>query len=417
MKLSEIQSAVSRYANIRENIRSAISTINPVELVTPVNLTEAKKNWIENAKKGAFLNPSFVYDQELLRREAQKLPMLRSLKSSLDKFTPVTEATMFVHDQLAEVVSDAICSAELASAIAFGYDEMAASRVITKYGRPSQDVYQLALDLAEHGFAERYRKSVKLSPKDTELLQTTQLDAQFIKEMFIWAMKQYGQPWPVEILDDCNAIDVRDKSSFGHPIIAIPATRAVNGFKLVELIGHEIEAHWLGSQNAELIGALKVDSELIYEGVAKFKDYQFGAQFLGEATMPSPYYVIAEREALAGRSFAEVGKTMVEYLNGDVARAWTFTCRTFRGITNTTNRAGYAFTKDRAYLEGFLQVRQMVKNGDEALLNFSTLSPSSLQRLSELIDCKNLSSQVLQDKHIQETALREILHRIKRGNH
>ena len=413
LTIQDFKEATAKYAEIKNRIQLVISTINPVEMVTP-NLEEVKETWIENAKNGVFLNPKFHYNYTLLIREAQKIPMLELLKSDLAEIPPTANpAEVFVYHHLMSVVDDTLYTLKAAEAMVRGDDTTTARYFLAKYGQPDIHTYWMAMNIAGHGVKTKHQKSTKISPESIKLLEDTVLDAQFIKEMFIWAMEQYDTPWPVEILSDCSAIDVRDRNSLGSPMIAIPADRRVSGLKLIELIGHEIESHWLGSKNAEKIGTLKVDSELIYEGAAKLKDYQFGASFLGEATMPQPYYIIAERQALLGYSFAEVGKNLIELYGISAKRAWGFTYRTFRGITDATNKSGYAFTKDRAYLEGFI-IAQQIQDKNPALLSFNTLKSKDLAALEAIIDPADLATMALKDKKIQEESAREILRRIKK---
>ena len=413
LTVQQLQDATAKYETIKNRIKFITMTVNPVEMVTPIDLGEAKANWIENAKNGVFVNPIFHYDYTAIIREIQKIPMIENLRTDLAATSPDTEAEKFLYEHLMDVLYDTLHSLRAFEAIVKGNDKVSASHFLAKYGQSDSHMYWLAINLAEHGTTSKTQKTVKLSAEDTKLLLNAKLNAEFIRQMFIWAMEQYGEPWPVEIQTNCAAIDVRDKNSLGKPSIVIPADKRVSGFKLVELIGHEIECHWRGSINAERIGLLKADSEIIYEGVAKLKDYQFGADFLGEATMPKPYYIIAERQAMLGYSFAEVGQNLTNLLNGDAKRAWGFTYRTFRGITDTTNGASYAFTKDRAYLEGFILARAMAQNPNNGFTEFSTLNPVTFAKLSKLLDHSELETQFTKDRHIQEAALREILKRLK----
>ncbi|MBQ6486450.1 hypothetical protein IJI76_01850 [Candidatus Saccharibacteria bacterium] len=64
----ELQIAAEKFHSVREEIRREIATLNPVELVTPLNLVEEKKKWIENVKGGYFGNPNFIYDREKLKK-------------------------------------------------------------------------------------------------------------------------------------------------------------------------------------------------------------------------------------------------------------------------------------------------------------------------------------------------------------
>lgn len=413
--LKDLQRTVAKYATVKDRLQLIISTINPVEMVTPVNLNEAKLHWLKNAKKGAFINPVFHYDYANLIRESQKLPMLGNLMEDLSAIRPAFSTDVFYQEHLMDAINDAVHTLKTAKAIVVGDDFAKSEHIFAKYGKPSQAALTHAWSIIN---GDINTENLVLVPHDftyeeAKLLYEIKLDADFIKDIFIWAMEQYDKPWQVEITPNCSAIDVRDKSIYGKPVIIIPSHEQVNGIKLAELIGHEIECHWRSSQNAKRLGTLKVDSELFYEGVAKYKDWNYNAIFLGETRLPLPYYIIAEDKALKGYSFAEVGKLLTELLDGDFTRAWTFTYRTFRGIANTTNAASYAFTKDRAYLEGFLYAQALIQKDQGHLMNFSTLKIETLQALDKLLGKSELESIAIQDNNIQGPALHEILRRIK----
>ena len=78
-----------------------------------------------------------------------------------------------------------------------------------------------------------------------------------------------------------------------------------------------------------------------------------------------------------------------------------------------SNSAHYAFTKDRSYLEGFLYVQQAeTKPEFRVFLNFGTLGKKQLERLSVLLNSKDVEKNTLPDLNIQDKTIQQILNRI-----
>lgn len=420
--LAQLVLASKKYSALRDEIRLAIAHLNPVELVTPINVKEEKKRWIENAKNNCFGNPYFKYDEKRLQDAFLLRPLLNELLRELNAMKPSKDdiADYFIWEQLYFALNDGIGTTYLAEAILKKHDNNAADVIVNKYGLPEEKNVGLAFNFildnhAKDELEHRVGKVYKFPDKGELILAEKTLNADEIKEMFEWTMQQYTEKtWPVNIDDNCTSIDVRDKSQYGRPVIVIPTDRKVNGMKLAELIGHEIECHWRSSANADLIGALKCDDELIYEGLAALKDKKFNRDYLGTFNLNSAYYIIAINEALRCNSFADTARTIYDYLpestKNKEAKAWMYTYRVFRGITNSSNRVGYAFTKDRAYFEGWLFAKSLEMSNQTSYLSFSTLNQKSFERFMEIIDIEDVESSAILDKDIQKKSIEKILY-------
>lgn len=418
--IEELMSAARLYNDIREDIREETATLNPVELVTPKGIRSVREKWLEDAHNGYFGNPIFEYDTELLEDVISRREALKKLEKGLESVRPKEKelARQFVWEQLHFVLEDALRTTLLAGTILAGNDEDSASFISLKYGTPSTDIAARALtaildNSSRNSLSRKVEISFPQKPENDEILKI-KLDAKDIKAIFTWAMAQYPAiPWEIVIDDNATAIDVRDKSHFGRPVIVIPSDRKVTGYKLAELIGHEIESHWRSSVNAEFIGALKCDDELVYEGLAVSKDKTFNRDFLGSFELNSAYYILAMREALSGHSFTEISKLIFDYLPESLSnraeKAWNYTYRVFRGITDTQNNAHYAFTKDRAYFEGYCYAIDLEKAGKGTYLNFSTLDRKTLERLIEITDISDVRCHVMYDRNIQCLTIDKIL--------
>lgn len=416
----DLKRAKVKYYSLIQRVRDAISTLNPVEVVTPTNVAEEKKKWIERVHVGIFTNPYFRYNVPLLEKTISRRERLIGLSSELSSIVAEGEAEQFVLDQLKQVVRDGIDTTILAESILFGCDDESAEITLRKYGLPAEEDVHLALNyaLSNLHFDEFEQKvdsgMCPYSTEDIELLSTKCFNAEGIRDMFDWAMLQYGKCWPIEINPDCTSIDVRDKSVAGHPVIVIPVKREVSGLKLAELIGHEIECHWRSSVNASLIGVLKSDDELVYEGLAALKDKEYNRNYCGTFNLNSAYYMIAMNEAMQSKCFARVGGIIHDHLpislgQSRAAKAWLYTYRVFRGITDTENASGYAFTKDRAYFEGYRFAKQLLADGKADYLAFSTLNKSALERLMSILSIDDIRNSVMLDKDIQAASLQQML--------
>ncbi|MBQ6570736.1 DUF1704 domain-containing protein [Candidatus Saccharibacteria bacterium] len=414
--VKDLQRSASKYQLIYLNLSYRISALNPVEMLTPTNLASAKTAWLEKAECGLFTNPSFHYNQALLSAAASQSDALESLKYTIDDTPAVSESDAFLLRHYRRIAEDALLTTRMAKAMLAGDDVALAQYVLAKYGRPEETERAFSLiyrPTDESSSDEETEKAEEAEAKDSlsaELkeLKKPQLNAEFIKKIFLWAMTQYGvRPWPVEILKNCSAIDVRDKNSSRYPMIAIPASRKVGALKLAELVGHEIECHWRNSQNLSLINCLKSDDELVYEGLAKDKDLAFQSKYATDSTL-APFYVLAQNMALQGRGFVGIASFVYEN-TASPKKAWTVAYRTLRGLTNTINLHGYAFTKDRAYFEGLLYVQRLRDSGRDIYLNFGALSPRDLEDLSASLDRKSvLESEMLSDLDIQSKTLEKI---------
>ena len=423
--IKKLATSAARFRRIHEKVHDAIVAINPVEIVTPENANEEKATWIKKAKNGIFDNPVFTYNQKHLDNIIALRPQLERLRSELETTSCPPDprdphghvANQFILEHFRTAIEDAIDTTFLAEAIKNGKDDVSKSIIEKKYGYPSKDSFEKALAIVKNNYENNcFEHTVEQSKirqrANLDSLINTEFDAKEIKRMFKWAMDSYPntEAWPIVISDDYTSIDVRDKSAFGYPIIAIPKSRKVNGMKLAELIGHEIECHWRSSVNANLIGALKCDDELIYEGLAVLKDKNFNLKYLGTINFNSAYYIFSMQKALIGKSFGEVGKAIFDCLpecvsDAKAQKAWMYTYRIFRGITDTKNPHGYAFTKDRAYYDGWHYVKELQENGKADYLNFSTLSQKTFERLMQIVDVDNIRNNVIVDKNIQDNAL------------
>lgn len=375
--------------------------LNPVEFVTPTNLQQEKETWIAAAQGGIFGNPRFTYDFDLLtgatNRYLDPLTEVRkNYDSNLRVFSPIDEV---IKDILLGRIDDAILTVKMAQSILDHDDRETSSLSRQKYGQPGSDVIATAMIMAEtkENFLGDFPS--RFTAEEIATLKAMSFNAEQIKYWFERAMSIYDiHNWNITISDDVSAIDVRDKTASGTPTVFIPTSRRVDGLKLLELIGHEINCHLLDSTNANallrgliqnnpcllpLIPVMaKSDDELLYEAHAKLSDVSVN----GTSAIPKPYYVVAQNLARKGKNFSEVAYAIYELQERTTNKkpkalatsAWTVAYRVFRGCTNPEKPNGYVFWKDYAYLGGYLFMRQ---NQDPSFLNYSTMTPDEIEML------------------------------------
>ena len=394
MKYSTNPSIICRMAEI-------ISRLNPVELVTPTNVTEEKERWIRLAKEGYYANPFFSYDHTMLKEIASYGFELKAGEEHLYvNLEPETPAEKAIHDILINRIESAIICTEIAASILLGDDETT-SRLSNKlYGWPSNSQAIKAYGIVEKKIEPEKAKS-RFTKKEQDALKAMKFNANEIRFWFEEVINLYGiEGWTVEIGDQYTAIDVRDKNSTGKPLVGIPTDRTVDGLKLLELIGHEIDSHLRGSANckalvAEILGSdsplaplfdiiAKSDNELFYEGVAKISDVSVN----GSSGLPLPYATIACDQARRGGDFSIVGEIikgiridMGQAESAAINGAWSTTYRVMRGST-TPEIGGYCFVKDYIYMAGYDIVKHIVPEW----YNFASMTIDEVSTLTKVMD-------------------------------
>lgn len=385
--------SVSRLAEI-------LSKLNPVEIVTPVNAKSAKETWINCASGdlSVFSNPTFEYSNNVLKEIVayhDELVRYRSVFNyGLIPDLPGEDAMKAI---LIARIDSAIAATELAASIYIKDDKASASIAKKLYGLPTSTEIIEAYDAVSPNTPKTPKS--RFSEEEQEKLKTKKFNAQQIKYWFERTIKLYGfKGWRVEIDKKYTCIDVRDKNLSGSPVVGIPVDRKVDGLKLLELIGHEIESHLRSSENSivliqSILGVdsplaplfrimAKSDDETLYEGAAKVSDVKVN----GASALPLPYATIACNHAKRGENFAEVAKiifTQRKKAGEDdkkaLSGAWTTAYRIFRGSTNT--EAGiYLFPKDYIYRKGY---KLACAIEEKEYLDYSTFTISELQEIFE----------------------------------
>ena len=361
--------------NTCERIASLAMQLNPVELVTPTNAATEKKSFIKTYNNGYCVNPNFSYQKGKLRKAVKvgkELEALIETYKRLEKSYPATRLDENQEKAVKNIILsrliDAVITAEMAQAILDGNDEVLASLSAEKYGLPTCEMIGKAYEAATQEETEEIGPAFVVDV--AEYLKGLEFDAEEIMFYFNRVLELYGiEDWVVVIDDKATAIDVRDKNSAGRPLVVIPVNRKVDGLKLMELIGHELECHLRSSENARYFWS------------------QNDVHVTGSAGIPTPNYLIAMDQARRGESFASTFEVIAGFeiqkgVKPDKAysKAWTATYRVFRGCTHAKNdvvKGGYLYTKDFAYFGGYHLVTA------EDHLDFSSMSMADIAKLED----------------------------------
>lgn len=389
-------------AEVKE-LLNIISKINPVEIVTPTNVSEVKEKWIESARDYYIFNhPFFEYDKNTLKAIAENSYKLEWIKDNfINGIKPENAEDQFILDLLIKRINQAILATEIAASIYLEDPRKTANLTQDIYGAPTSVQTIRCYDIA-HGYKPADTAKSCLKQSERRRLQAMKYDAEEISYYFEKTLEYYGiEGWSIDIGKQYTSIDVRTRNSSGIPTVCIPEDRTVNGVKLLELIGHEIESHLRSVENArnlfaQLLGPdspllplaivlAKSDNELLDEGQAKLSDVHIN----GTEAIPTPYYTIAIDQARRGALFGDVANTIfgLRIKNGESIvsaskMSWINTYRVFRGCTNTraNGEYKYAFAKDYLYFAGY----EIAKKTNPKYLQFASMEIPEIRYLDSL---------------------------------
>ena len=406
------------YVAALERLPALTARFNPVELYTADDVAALKDRYIADYKAGARDNPTFQYTQGVAKLRAS-LAKDGTSPEAIERELVAMRAAVAEHpveqgDALAGLMRQAVLRKiddDLSTLLLLqgleGRDEGKVKQALgTKYGAGVDDalfdaakvVFGYLVETQAHASESKSNKGPAepapprggaLPPAlSAHLSKAESMTAAEFKDAVDWMLGRYyamyeaksGRPFPpalkyrVELDDSYSAIDVRDKSSDG-PVIGIP-DKARSPKKYLELLRHEIDMHARQSMNGHFMfgfggGALKVDEETWYEGLAKHNEIELMRQMFGDDSQPTmPYFTFGIRMAEEGKSFVEVFEAMVKLRMEAgsseklaLSNAWNTAYRVFRGHIDTSNPDAYAMPKDQAYLRGWMLQSQLAERG------------------------------------------------------
>lgn len=442
--LSEIGNLPLYFFEIAGELKEISGTWDPVTFYTATNAREERARFLADFKHGDAYNPNFeyanadIYNLETKREKIYELlhrvrnPEL-GIPNARDKGTRRLER--LARAALYFKLKDDLATIDLVEGLRTRDENKIKVAMKTKYpglthpDGKSQDEFLLNLARESYEYhtskevAEQAKTQATLTPEEIELLEKPNMfSASDIKEAIEWIMDQYGilqsenNPNGFPVITDATvtSITVLDKR-LGGPAVLVPSDRKMDGKTLLYTIAHEVEGHAIQSFNGQKLfgglggGALKVDDEMLYEGLGMRYQAEVLRELFGEETpMPLPFYTYAVKAAEDRKSFYEIFSEQVDMrlhqrlkihpdmplpdlseieerdYNTALDQAWLTTYRVMRGHADTTNPLEFAMAKDLAYLRGWAIDRQLIQNGVGYLNDSGVIASGALQLLAEL---------------------------------
>jgi hypothetical protein len=432
------ETAPTELVEIADRIGSLTGTWNPVEIMTPTNYRAERQTFLDKFKQGEQYNPQFIYDR------AKNFPLGNSRKELLalqQRLRAFEQTRQDKGERIARVVldfkiKDDLATIDLVEGLqgilsekekkqGLKVEQKIAQALIQKY--PPLEPNDTLLKISEEHFQDkihgRKTKEIKrglLTTSEIHYLKERKFKAPEIASAYTWALEQYGMlrtdknpdGFAVVVDENTASIDVRDKSIHG-PTVFIPAKKIFTGYTLLKNMAHEIERHARQSFNGQKLfivggGILKIDNEMLYEGLGKRYDAHVSRELFGTTEgEPLPYYTFAVEAATQGKSFSEIFEKMLsmrlqvslkitqqealppydsideDRLRKAMTATWLTTYRVMRGHHDTTNKVPFAMTKDLAYLRGYHLDKQLTEMGHGHINESAILATSALHLIAE----------------------------------
>lgn len=365
-----------------------------LQAVTPLNYTPQHERFIEEAKKGRFINPVFYYAENYVPTDNDEL--VKALQDSQMKESP---RDAFVTGLVIQELERINMIAQVQHSISVGDDEATNLLLLDYYGGPtSSELIDLAYDIAKGGTVKNERlegTQVVLTADQAKTFEAKKLDAQKIAAIFQDTLHNYGlKSWSAIVDNSYSAVTVNAANSSIH----IPTNRECSQLKTIELIAHEIECHARHNSNCAWLltnffnvptGVAKIlvskKDSTATEGFAKMSDAIIDKKCRTKIPgTPKPWYILAALLAADGISFAEVAEYLYE-AGQDIESAWKYTYRVFRGCTDVAhNIHKYARLADRCYLEGYVYAITASEN-NSATFDYAKFNENELTEIEKII--------------------------------
>jgi hypothetical protein len=411
---------------IVDRLTSLTGSWNPVEMYTadPWSIDKEREIFLDAFRRGEEYNPRFTYSYADNFSLAGSREMLMELLEKVRLFSPRSRSLKIAKIGLYCKIKDDIATCDIICGLQERDDTLIGRALQYKY--PGTD--SIVMKIAEENYHLQCRRESRfgenkgfLNNAEQRKIRNLMFDSEDIKKAFEWALEQYGiqrtadHPAGFQVIIDerATAIDVRDKSMLG-PTIYIPASSTDTGDRVLALIAHEIEGHARQSANGDTLflfggGALKVDDETLYEGLAMRHEREFMRRAFGhDDASPFPdYYAFGIFKGEMGASFhrvfldqlsrqlhvllrvppkeslPSVTKIDPELYDRALQSSWGVTYRVMRGHTDMTNKARFAMPKDIAYLRGSILDAQLQKYGHGHMNEAAISSIGYLRILAE----------------------------------
>lgn len=405
-----------------ERLKPLLLGLEVTELIEPSggegrSLDEEKQLFLDSLDdESSTLNPTFAYPNlegfDIDATETQLTQLREEIKKAEQEQTASPIIIKLYHYK----VNEELAKVRWLQAVRDSNDGHAFHYANFIYGPLRDDHIQLAHQKYEEMMGRVGQDEDKSWKEGYKDLEAKQYGPEEVREFFRAVLKEYGiEDWKIEITDEVSSITEQPKHKDG-PRLAIPSKRdPVSARKLLELSAHEIEAHALGIINGSLSdllilsGDIQPDrSEDVKEGKAVIRQKQSLREIFGPNYPEAggePWYILAMEQVRNGANFRDtflaVERLRYEYelkkAKGDEGKArdkartqtWKTCRRVFRSVSDLS-QGGRFFPKDKAYLSGERDVRQVVDSSHSAWLDIGETNLRILPELFQLgVDPKN----------------------------
>jgi len=350
--------------------------------------------------------PAFTYPK--LEEHLPELDKRETALRDLKKRVVAEENNELVRNLYCYKINIELALIGLARKIDEGNDRHTDMYMKFMYGDVSDSLHEYAERRRQEMMTEAKKRKEKPESEEFVDLDEKIYTPEDIKRYFDIALEElsFSETWRTKLTDEARSITVRAKYKEG-PTILIPEQRAkVSVVKLLQLISHEIESHVQTDMNGRfsnlniLTGKIRSDrSEDAQEGLAIERENMVAREIFGDAVEPRkalPWYPLAIRRARRGGNFRDTflyirdlrkeyeiarGKPEDEAEENARKGAWKTCRRVFRGMTDLSRREGYCFAKDKSYLGGEVDVKQMKASGKLGYLEIGKVNIRSLPEL------------------------------------
>ena len=418
--ITDIKNALmpEQYESHSRLVTATLSSLPLISLITPVNYNAEREKFL---KASGNIHPTFEYDEK--RFHQVELQFEDEGKFLWRDYPDLQDGTIrkLMVSLLENRARSACATAELIEAIRKS-SHWANQLVLEKYGTLTDDLHITALAMADDlCYGERIQpRPTALSDEDQNRLALMVLDANELKEWFEWSLEQYG--FEIPVVTSRSAAYINVGSNENGIIVTIPESTTCSGKEAIFLVRHEIECHIRDRMNAQALlrpygmkdGLGFIDSDVLAEGHALYEENKLSKEFFGMPKEPVPWYAVAIDSAKHGEGFVQTATRLHEYLEdaGDLhplELAWKYTYRVYRGSKNVfPAEEPFVFTKDKAYLEGYLLAEELDKAGLYHWLNLGGLRPDELVEIAETVNFEP-EHVVYQDKHTAESMIELLL--------
>ncbi len=442
-ELHRLYDLPAAFQEVADAVTDVSGSWNAVEIYTPSreSLVAEKERFLAAHAAGRDYAPRFRYAvAEGMRMGAARrtLTALREAARTL----PVRGNTLAktVRTLLIAKIDDDLATCDLVDGIRLRDERRIKDALNAKYWPLSRELLLADRRAFDAAIAPRRQAKAALSAEEIVYLDNRMFSPREAKYAFEKVLAAYGllrryekdAGFRVVVSDHVTAIDVRHRSA-GGPTIFLPPVR-MSAYETLYLLRHEVEGHARQSANGETLfgfggGALTMDDETMYEGLAMRLETEFKSTWFGRVTDTSPrFYAHAVHLAERGCSFAEIFRDLLDrHLHvlcrlplaealpaiDDAMRAeaegiaWRTTYRVMRGHTDMTNAAGYAMRKDLAYKRGLLLDATLCAHGRGFINECAILAQGGLP----LIGALHISERDLpyKDKNVTVRYMKELL--------